>query len=152
MISLQVRDQSQVAEVRRESTAVAARHGFDDGDAGRVALVATELATNLIKHGSGGEVLAGTFDDMDGVGVELIALDKGRGMVDVAACLRDGYSSAGTAGHGLGAVVRQSSAVDIASWVGVGTAVLARFVAGKVGATPSAPTAGWGAVAVPMPG
>lgn len=152
MISLPVRDQSQVAEARREAMQIAGRHGFDDGDAGRVALVATELATNLIKHGSGGEVLAGTFDDMDGVGVELIALDKGRGMANVAACLQDGYSSAGTPGKGLGAVVRQSSTVDIASWTGVGTAVLARFIPGKVGSTPTAPTAGWGAVAVPMPG
>jgi hypothetical protein len=48
-------------------------------------------------------------------------------MANVQACLADGYSSAGTAGHGLGAVIRQSHLVDIASWPGVGTAVLARI-------------------------
>jgi anti-sigma regulatory factor (Ser/Thr protein kinase) len=152
MISVPVRDQSQVAEVRREAVQIAERQGFGSGDAGRVALVATELATNVLKHASEGEVLTGTFDDMDGIGVELIALDKGSGMSNVAACLQDGYSSAGTAGKGLGAVVRQSSIVDIASWAGVGTAVLARIMPGKTGANPSPPRADWGAVAVPMSG
>jgi len=152
MISLAVHDQSQVAEARREAIQIAARQGFSDSDAGRIALVVTELATNLLKHGSGGELLAGTFDDMDGVGVELIALDKGAGMKNVAACLEDGYSSAGSAGKGLGAVMRQSSVVDIASWPGIGTAVIARIAPGKPGIDPSAPKAGWGAVAVPMPG
>ena len=51
-------------------------------------------------------------------------------MSNVAACLADGYSSAGTAGHGLGAVIRQSHFVDIGSWPGIGTAVLARVSAG----------------------
>ena len=70
-------------------------------------------------------------------------------MTNVAACLADGYSSAGTAGHGLGAVVRQSHFVDIASWPGVGTAVLARVAPGKPEAAskpPPSPT--WGAVSV----
>ncbi len=152
MIALPVRDQSQVAEVRREAIQIAERQGFGEGDTGRVALVATELATNLLKHGSGGEVLAGPFDDTDGAGTELIALDKGPGMANVAACLQDGYSSSGTPGKGLGAVVRQSSVVDIASWAGLGTAVLSRIVPGKSQADPSAQKASWGAVAVPMPG
>lgn len=152
MISIPVQDLSQVAEVRREATGIAGQQGFGEGDAGRVAIIVTELATNMLKHGSGGEVLVGTFDDMDGSGVELIALDKGSGMSNVAACLEDGYSSSGTAGKGLGAVVRQSSIVDIASWAGVGTAVLARVIAGKVGANASANKGGWGGVAVPMPG
>lgn len=152
MIALPVRDSSHVAEARLEAMQIARQHGFGESDTGRVALVATELATNLLKHGSGGEILAGPFNDKDGVGVELIALDKGRGMTNVAACLEDGYSSAGTAGKGLGAVVRQSNVVDIGSWPAVGTAVLARFVPGSSGAAPSTPKPAWGAVAVPMPG
>ena len=97
----------------------------------RVALVATELATNLIKHGSGGEILVGTYQDGDGSGIEIIALDKGRAWPTSRHALRDGYSSAGTRGNGLGAVIRQSHFVDIASWPGVGTAVLARVERGR---------------------
>lgn len=151
MIPLPVQDQSQVAEARRRATDIARRQGFGDVDSGRVALVATELATNLIKHGAGGEILVGPFGEEQDGGIELIALDKGPGISNVAASLADGYSTAGTAGKGLGAVVRQSHFVDVASWPGIGTAVLARLKRGQ----PSegfVDTSRIGAVSVPMPG
>lgn len=152
MISAPVHDQSHVAEVRRCAVDLAVRQGFRETDAGRLALVTTELATNILKHGSGGEMLLGEYDDGDGSGIELLALDKGRGMLNISACLEDGYSSAGTAGHGLGAVLRQSKLVDIASWPGLGTAVLARVGRSDRAATSanSAPT--WAAVSVAKPG
>ncbi|MGH6672781.1 MAG: anti-sigma regulatory factor [Xanthobacteraceae bacterium] len=152
MISVAVNDASQVAEARRQATALAGHNGFGEGDRGRAALVATELATNLVKHGGGGELLVGTYQDNDGTGIELVALDRGPGFANVAACLRDGHSSAGTAGNGLGAVVRQSHLVDIASWPGIGTAVLARLEAGPANPRRAAPHAGWGAVSLAMPG
>ena len=109
---------------------MAGRQGFGDTDSGRVALVATELATNILKHGSGGELLVGAYGEGRDSGIELIALDKGPGMANVTASVADGYSTAGTAGKGLGAVVRQSHFVDIASWPGSGTAILARLKQG----------------------
>jgi len=152
MLAVPVQDQSQVAEARRRSAAVAERFGLKEADAGRVALVATELATNLLKHGAGGEMLAGPYEDNTGSGVEVLALDRGPGMPNVAACIADGYSTAGSAGRGIGAVVRQSNAFDIATWPGVGTAVLARFTAKPPSREPPAPTAAWGAVSVAKPG
>lgn len=131
MIALSMRDQSQVSETRRRATEMAGRQGFGDTDSGRVALVATELSTNILKHGNGGEILVGTFGEGTDGGVELIALDKGGGMSNVAVSVADGYSTAGTAGKGLGAVVRQSHFVDIASWPGNGTAVMARLKRGQ---------------------
>jgi anti-sigma regulatory factor (Ser/Thr protein kinase) len=131
MIALAVQDQSQVSETRRRATEMAARQGFGDADSGRVALVATELATNILKHGKGGEILIGVFGEGSDSGIELVALDKGPGISNLAASLADGYSTAGTSGKGLGAVVRQSHFVDVASWPGVGTAVLARLKRGQ---------------------
>ncbi len=131
MIALAVQDQSQVSETRRRAAEMAKSQGFDDSDLGRVALVATELATNVLKHGNGGEILVGAYGEgLDG-GIELIALDKGAGISNVSASMADGYSTAGTAGKGLGAVMRQSHFVDIASWPGSGTAVLARLKRGQ---------------------
>ena len=147
-----VNDQSGVAEARRAVTDLAGRVGFGDVDTGRLALIATELSTNLIKHGSGGEILVGTYEDNDSQGIEILALDKGAGMSNVAACLEDGYSSTGTAGRGLGAVIRQSHFVDIGSWPGLGTAVLSRVAPGKPasGKPPTEPT--WGGVSIPKAG
>ncbi len=147
MKSVGVNDQSGVAEARRAATDLAGRSGFNETETGKLALIATELSTNLIKHGSGGEILVGTYEDTESQGIEIMALDKGAGMSNVAACLEDGYSSAGTAGHGLGAVVRQSHFVDIGSWPGLGTAVLARVAPGRADAKPPAsPT--WGGVSI----
>lgn len=151
-ISVTVNDTSQVAEARRAAAAIAHQNGFSETDAGRVALVATELGTNLIKHGRGGEMLVGSYENNEGGGTELIALDRGPGIGNVEACLRDGYSSAGTQGNGLGAVIRQSHEVDIASWPGVGTGVLARLQPGMPNSWRDTLHSGWGAVSVAMPG
>ncbi|MES1147888.1 MAG: ATP-binding protein, partial [Bradyrhizobium guangdongense] len=152
MKSVGVNDQSGVAEARRAATDLAARTGFTEVEIGKLALITTELSTNLVKHGSGGEILVGHYEDNDSQGIEIFALDKGAGMRNIAACLEDGYSSAGTAGHGLGAVVRQSYFVDIGSWPGLGTAVLARVAPGKTAPStpPTEPT--WGGVSIAMAG
>lgn len=146
----EVFDASQIAEVRRSASAMAERLGFDEAGTGRVAIVATEMATNLVKHGGGGVVLGSVVEE-EGEGlVELLALDRGRGMSDVERCLEDGYSTQGSAGQGLGAIRRQSSAFDIASWPGLGTAVLARIGARRPGRPGPPPR--WGAVRVALAG
>jgi anti-sigma regulatory factor (Ser/Thr protein kinase) len=152
MIALPVQDQSHVAEARRRATEMAKRQGFDDTESGKVALVATELATNILKHGNGGEILAGAYGEGTDSGIELIALDKGKGISNVAASMADGYSTAGTAGKGLGAVARQSHFVDVASWPGNGTAVLARLKRGQSSENDAPDTRRIGAVSVPKLG
>jgi hypothetical protein len=83
----------------------------------------------------------------------VLALDRGPGMVDVGACLRDGYSTGGTAGTGLGAVVRLSDTFDIHSAPGQGTAILAR-IALRAALPPhtAAAALSWGGLCVPAPG
>lgn len=141
---------SHVAEARRRATEAAESLGFDATRIGRVALVATELATNVIRHGGGGEMLVHRYHDPSGSGIELIALDKGRGIANLTRCLQDGYSTAGSAGHGLGAIRRQSHTLHIASWPQLGTAVLARIDAHTLEAP--VPMAPWGCVCLPLPG
>jgi anti-sigma regulatory factor (Ser/Thr protein kinase) len=131
MRAVEVRDASQVAEARRYAVMESRSLGFDEQDAGRVAIVSTELATNLIKHGKGGTLLIGSFDDSTGHGVECLALDNGEGIADILTSKRDGHSTAGSAGNGLGAVFRGSHSVDIFTAPGCGTAILARLQVGK---------------------
>jgi anti-sigma regulatory factor (Ser/Thr protein kinase) len=122
-----VRDTSEVGEVRRAATGLARRSRLAEDVVGRVALVATEMATNLLKHGGGGLVAISEFADADGSGLELLALDKGPGMADVARCVVDGFSTAGSPGTGLGAITRNCDRYAIYSRPGLGTAVMARF-------------------------
>ncbi len=153
MISVPVTEASQVADVRRRAIAIAHRLGFDETASGRVAIVTTELATNLVKYASPGEILLSAFEDATGTGVEVIALDRGEGLGNVDEALRDGHSTGGSGGTGLGSVRRQSQSFDVASWPGRGTAVLARIQA-QARPAKAAPDASspFGAVAVPMRG
>jgi anti-sigma regulatory factor (Ser/Thr protein kinase) len=123
-----VNDASQVAEARRLVSAYARRTGVTEARIGDVAIVVTELATNLLKHAGSGQILATHRDEADGAGLELLALDRGSGMTDVARCMDDGYSTAGSPGNGLGAVARLADDVRIYSRPGLGTAIMVRFL------------------------
>jgi anti-sigma regulatory factor (Ser/Thr protein kinase) len=124
---VRVADPAQPAEARRAATAMAQQLGFDESGAGRVALVATEAATNLVKHAGGGEIVLQTVVGAERRGIELLALDKGPGIANLNESMRDGVSTSGTRGTGLGAIARVADAHDIYSRPESGTAVLARF-------------------------
>jgi anti-sigma regulatory factor (Ser/Thr protein kinase) len=95
-----------------------------ENEAGAAALVAMEAATNILNHAGRGEILLRAMEDASGV--EILALDKGPGMADVGACMRDGYSTRGSSGTGLGAIERLSSRLEIYSRPEKGTALLAQ--------------------------
>jgi anti-sigma regulatory factor (Ser/Thr protein kinase) len=124
-----VRDASEVGETRRAAVGLAHRKGLSQDIEARIAIVTTELATNLLKHAGEGLVAINEFVDANGSGIELLALDKGPGMADVGRCLVDGFSTAGSPGTGLGAIARVTDSYAIYSRPGVGTVVMARFVA-----------------------
>lgn len=139
-----IEEESQIGEARRDAQRLAMAYGLDDTQTGRVAIAATELATNLYRHGSGGQLLLQPIKAGDKEAIELLAIDKGRGMSDVNRCLGDGYSTAGTAGTGLGAVRRLSVEFDIHSVPGEGTVVMSRV--GAIGG------ARFGAISIPVHG
>jgi anti-sigma regulatory factor (Ser/Thr protein kinase) len=116
--------ESHVGAVRRRFAALAATSGLDEARTGDAALIATELATNVIKHAGHGGALLGCVAAGAARGVSIVAWDRGPGM-NVEACLRDGVSTAGTAGAGLGAVGRLASRWDAYSRRGAGTVIAA---------------------------
>src|SRR5262245_7011930 len=99
-----VTETSRIGEARRAAARAAADSGLDRGRANDAAIVATELATNLVRHAGGGRLLI----HVEPSSIEMVAIDSGPGMADAERCLVDGYSTAGTAGTGLGAVQRLS--------------------------------------------
>jgi anti-sigma regulatory factor (Ser/Thr protein kinase) len=123
-----VPDASAVAEARRAAMTCASSMQFDENLSGKLALAATELATNLVKHGGGGELLIGT--DYEGRrAIDLVAIDAGKGFGSVESALRDGFSTAGSSGTGLGAISRVAAHFEIYSQADRGTAVLCRIEA-----------------------
>jgi anti-sigma regulatory factor (Ser/Thr protein kinase) len=124
-----VTESSQPAAARRAAVVLGHDAGLNESQVGNLALIVTELATNLVKHGKDGQLLMRRFGSEGQDGVELLSLDKGPGIPDIALSLGDGYSTAGSPGTGLGAVRRSAGEFDLYSQTGKGTAVLARVFA-----------------------
>jgi anti-sigma regulatory factor (Ser/Thr protein kinase) len=146
-----VNDITQVAHARRLATALAAKCRFDETQTGKIAIIVAEAATNLIKHAGGGEVVLRGYVHASSRQLEILAVDQGPGMPDPERCLRDGFSTAGSPGTGLGAIRRLSGAFDLFSAPGVGSGLLSRNWSGAE--EPLRPRS-WqaGAVSVPKRG
>lgn len=125
-LDIAVAEPSQVGEARRAAVALAGTLGLDETRVGRVALVATELGNNLVRHAGRGRLLIGAGWSPTGAAIDVISVDQGPGM-DVARCLHDGYSTGGTPGTGFGAVRRLSDTFSAYSAPQRGAVVLSRI-------------------------
>jgi anti-sigma regulatory factor (Ser/Thr protein kinase) len=128
---LQVTEPTDVAEARRRASVLAAGLGFDETTSGQAAIAVSEAATNLLKHAGGGQLFVGV-NAGNAAGLQIVAMDRGHGIRDIPASLRDGISTAGTAGNGLGAIKRLASTFDLYSVAGNGTVVSAGFYGARV--------------------
>jgi anti-sigma regulatory factor (Ser/Thr protein kinase) len=122
-----VTDPSSVGEARRDVRQLATTAGLAEPDVERASLIASEIASNLAKHAVDGELLVRRLDGDGRRGVELLGVDHGPGIKDLAGALRDGFSTAGSQGTGLGAIRRLATVFDVWSQVTTGTVVLAQI-------------------------
>jgi anti-sigma regulatory factor (Ser/Thr protein kinase) len=111
--------------VRRAAVTLGTELGLPERSRADLAIVAAEIATNLGRHADDGTVLLRARRGGGQAGVEIVAVDRGPGMVDVEDFLADGRSTAGTLGIGLGAVARLATTLDIYSRPGAGTVLAA---------------------------
>ena len=150
-VAVAVEDPSQVGEARRLAVRMAGDAGFGESARSDIGIVATEAATNVVRHAGRGELLVSQIESARGPVLELVCVDHGPGMRDLAACLQDGYSSTGTMGGGFGAMRRLADEFAIYSAADVGTALVCRFRPVRAGA-PSAGGTTWSGLAVPFRG
>ncbi|MGN5635844.1 ATP-binding protein [Streptomyces sp. AC154] len=119
------RDQPEAA--RGSAAALGRRVGLGETRTAELVLAVAELAANITKHAVNGSLLLRVLRNQDVAGVEVVVVDGGPGMADITAALRDGTSTAGTLGIGLGAVRRLADSFDIHSQLGIGTVQVASF-------------------------
>ncbi|MBQ5939090.1 MULTISPECIES: ATP-binding protein [unclassified Massilia] len=118
---------SDVSAARRAGQRLADSLGYTETRAGQLALIITEAATNILKHAGEGEVHIGPAQSASGIGIDVLAMDKGPGIADLGYSLIDGVSTAGTAGTGLGALRRLSDEFDVYSEHGKGAVFFMRL-------------------------
>ncbi|PJE99354.1 hypothetical protein CUT44_05240 [Streptomyces carminius] len=96
----------------------------------QAAVLASELASNLVKHAVDGTVYVQRLPY--GEGMEILAVDSGPGIRDLDRSLADGYTTTGSLGAGLGAVRRIATEFTIRTRRGTGTLVCARLAVSGV--------------------
>jgi anti-sigma regulatory factor (Ser/Thr protein kinase) len=124
---VRVEDPSAAAACRGAAQALASRLEFPETRADQLALAVTEAATNLHKHASQGSMLLRIAREGGRPGIELVTIDAGPGLRDAGVALRDGHSTSGTLGIGLGTIARLADFYELYSGTGRSTALVARF-------------------------
>ncbi len=122
-----ITDPSHVGEARRAASRLTEKLAFNVTRAGELSIVVTELAKNILSHAVSGEMVLLGWQTGQSKGIDIFALDKGPGIADLRKSLKDGYSTAGTPGNGLGAISRLASGFEVFSNAS-GTVLFARIL------------------------
>jgi anti-sigma regulatory factor (Ser/Thr protein kinase) len=127
---IRVEHESEIGMVRRAARDAAVGAGLGEENAGRAALVATEAASNLVRHAQHGAIFVRALEPLEGSGVEILSVDRGPGIADVERAMQDGYSTRSGPGQGLGAMRRMADELTVDSRPGEGTILVARIGGG----------------------
>jgi serine/threonine-protein kinase RsbT len=121
--SVSVRGAGEVVSVRHLVRKWAVELGLSLVEQTKIVTAASELARNMIDYGGGGTMTAEALDDGIRKGLRLIFEDHGPGIPDLQAALRDGFTTGGGMGLGLGGARRLSNEFEVKSAPGEGTRV-----------------------------
>ena len=128
-------NESQVGQARREAIRLAEHAGFNESCVDKVAVLATELATNLLNSTIGGQLLTRVSEYDGQTSFEFISLDHGPGIANISKCSASDCSTAGSLGAGLGAIASVADHFDSYSHPKHGTVAVARIVLSRAGPT-----------------
>ena len=112
-----------VVLIRQRAREFAVASGFSLVEQTKLVTAASELARNVVQYGGGGKCHIEALNDGAKRGVRLIFEDQGPGIADIEQALRDGYTSGGGLGLGLGGARRLVNQFDIQSRPGEGTRI-----------------------------
>jgi serine/threonine-protein kinase RsbT len=121
--SIPVRSSAEVVSVRHLVRRWAVDLGFTLVEQTKIVTAASELARNMVDYGRGGTMTIEALEEGARTGLRLIFEDQGSGIPDIAAALRDGFTSGSGMGLGLGGARRLSNEFEIDSKPGEGTRV-----------------------------
>jgi anti-sigma regulatory factor (Ser/Thr protein kinase)/serine/threonine protein phosphatase PrpC len=123
--SIEIRDEAEVGAARRRVHEYAGHLGFGETELAQIDIVVQEIGTNAARYATGGGVLHYTRTHGADAGLELFYWDKGPGIYNLDRAIRDGVSTSGSMGAGMGAIRRQTDEFDVYSTIS-GTARLSQ--------------------------
>jgi len=119
----EVRSANDIVRVRQRVREWAVESGFSLVDQTKIVTATSELARNTVEHGGGGTARVELLADGIRRGLRLTCEDKGPGIADIQLALKDGFTSRGGLGLGLGGARRLVNEFAIESRPGEGTRV-----------------------------
>lgn len=138
----EVRDFVDVLHVQALTKRFAASLGFSARECGELAIVASELSSNILKYGPPGSIELTEAQDASGSGIRVIAHDIGPPFRNFELALQDGWDDAGPIdpllmfrrkgmGGGLGAVVRLTDGMSVIAEAEGKSVVAVRYLKAK---------------------
>lgn len=121
--TMSIQSAQDVILVRQAVRKLAVEQGFSLVDQTKIVTAASELARNTLDYGGGGTVKLEALQDGMRRGLRLIFEDSGPGIPDIDLALKDGYTTGGGLGMGLGGAKRLVNEFNIVSRVGEGTCI-----------------------------
>lgn len=122
--STAIKEISQVSVARQRGVRLARQLGFDEETLGKVALVVSEAASNVLAHGDGnGEILMSASEHRGDGSLHIMVTDQGPGIIKLGQALAGGLSTNSGLGEGLGAIRRLSDQFEIYAPPGGGTTI-----------------------------
>jgi len=115
-----------IVTARQRGEQIAREAGFASPDPTFIATAISELARNIVRYATRGQMFLRLIENETTQGIEIVAVDKGPGIRDVSLAMVDGYSTSGCLGLGLAGVRRLMDDCEIKSVSGQGTTVTAR--------------------------
>jgi serine/threonine-protein kinase RsbT len=122
---LDIQEADDVVRVRQMVRDAAVELGFSIVDQTKVVTAASELARNTYTYGGGGRFRLELLNTGSSHGLRLVFDDDGPGIADVEQALRDGFTTGGGLGLGLGGARRLVNDFQIESRPGDGTTIVA---------------------------
>jgi len=120
---LAIRSSEDVVKVRQQTRAFAVAAGLSLVDQTKIITAASELARNVVDYAGEGEVCMEVIEDAGRRAVRLTFEDRGPGIPDIEAALKDGFTTGSGLGLGLGGARRLANEFSIESKGGIGTKV-----------------------------
>jgi len=118
-----LRSSQDVVRVRQRVRDLAVQLGFSLVDQTKLVTAASELGRNTVDYGRGGDARIEVVSGSGGEGIRVTFEDQGPGIPDVELALRDGYTTGGGLGMGLGGARRLVSEMAIESTLDEGTRI-----------------------------
>jgi serine/threonine-protein kinase RsbT len=121
--ALELHTSSDVVLVRQRVRARMIELKFSLIDQTKMVTAASELARNTVVYGGGGSACLTALEDGLRTGLRVLFEDRGPGIPDLELALKDGYTTGGGLGLGLGGSKRLVDEFDLWSEPGKGTRV-----------------------------